>query len=154
MHPSRGFTLIELIVTLILVGILSVTVIPRFFGAQSEQAYTYRDRTLAMMRAMQLQAMHRVGDSNCVNITATLVAPAKHHDCSQGIASDGDDFLLIDSSASPFTFSTTDNQGGSFNLLAFDPLGRPDVACAERCEVRIGGQGICISTEGLIYACQ
>ena len=48
---NRGFTLVELIITIILIGVLAVTAIPRFLGSNNEDAYTLRDRTLAMIRS-------------------------------------------------------------------------------------------------------
>lgn len=72
---NRGFTLVELIITIILIGVLAVTAIPRFLGSNNEDAYTLRDRTLAMIRSIQLQAMHNLNSNNCVKITTTLVAP-------------------------------------------------------------------------------
>ena len=169
---SRGFTLIELIITIVLIGVLAVTVVPRFFGSAAEDAYMLRDRTLAMMRAVQLEAMHNINSRNCVKIGATLVAPPEERNCANPVSTEFNDFLVIDSSAANLTFSTSNNNGESFNAMAFGSLGRPVIAfdssdqttdfdnmaqafdCRNTCRIQVGNQGVCVSGEGLIYACQ
>ena len=151
---NRGFTLVELIITIVLIGVLAVTVVPRFFGSTAEDAYMLRDRAIAMMRAIQLESMHNVNSLNCVKITPTLIAPPAGKDCANPASNAFPDHLVIDSSASGLSFSTTNNDGVSFTSLAFDGLGRPSVNCTATCKISIAAQAVCISGEGLIYACE
>ncbi|WP_462157092.1 type II secretion system protein [Pseudoalteromonas sp. GB56] len=151
---SRGFTLVELIITMVLIGVLAVTVVPRFIGSATEDAYMLRDRTIAMMRAIQLESMHNVNSSNCVKISSTLIAPPAGRDCANAASTAFDDYLVIDSSASGITFTTTNNQGVNFTSLAFDSWGKPNIDCSATCKVAIANQAVCVSGEGLIYACE
>ncbi|TMP86179.1 type II secretion system protein [Pseudoalteromonas ruthenica] len=150
---NRGFTLVELIITIILIGVLAVTAIPRFLGSNNEDVYTLRDRTLAMIRSIQLQAMHNLNSNNCVKITTTLVAPPANQNCANPISTAFDDYLVVDSTGTDITFTTTDNNGGSFNSLSFNHLGQPDINCAKTCRVQVGNQAVCISGEGALYGC-
>ena len=54
---TRGFTMIELILVLILVGILAVAVIPRFFDRKSYDARAYYDQVLSILRFGQKTAI-------------------------------------------------------------------------------------------------
>lgn len=56
---SAGFSLIELVVTLILVGILSFTAIPAFFSVSAFAVNTGTSDLLAMARFAQRQAVSR-----------------------------------------------------------------------------------------------
>ena len=151
---QRGFTLVELIITLIIIGVLAVTAIPRFFGSQSEDAFALRDRTLALVRTVQLQAMHDIASTNCVKITANLIAPPQDSDCAKAISTDFEDQLVVDSSGTGITFFTTNNQGSSFNSLRFNHLGEPIlVDCSNTCEIQMNNQKVCISAAGAVYGC-
>lgn len=54
---ERGFTLVELIVTMVLVGILSIAVIPRFADQSGFDARGFRDGTLSVLRYAQKSAV-------------------------------------------------------------------------------------------------
>jgi MSHA pilin protein MshC len=56
-QAERGFTLVELIVTMIVVGILAVAVIPRFADQSDFDARGFRDGTLAVLRYAQKSAV-------------------------------------------------------------------------------------------------
>lgn len=62
LHSSsfqQGFTLVELVLTLIIVGVLAVFVMPRLFDIGTFDARGYHDQTLAMMRYAQKTAIAR-----------------------------------------------------------------------------------------------
>ena len=56
---SSGFTLIELVTILILIGILAVTVVPRFFTKDSFAARAVQTQVIGKLRLLQLQAMNQ-----------------------------------------------------------------------------------------------
>ena len=49
-QAERGFTLVELIVTMIVVGILAVAVIPRFADRSGFDARGFHDGVLSVLR--------------------------------------------------------------------------------------------------------
>lgn len=56
-HSQQGFTLVELITILILVGILAVVALPKLESAQDFGALAFRDRTAAALRFAQKSAV-------------------------------------------------------------------------------------------------
>lgn len=59
---SNGFTLVELIVVILLIGILSISIAPRFFGVSSYQDRRAVDELLTTLRYTQQMAMNRGGN--------------------------------------------------------------------------------------------
>ena len=59
-HPLRGFTMVELIAVLLLVGVLAVTAIPRLNTTDSLRGAAWRDQVqAAVLQARSLAAGHR-----------------------------------------------------------------------------------------------
>ena len=56
---AHGFTLIELIIVIIILGILSVTVMPKFFTSKGFSEYAYRTDVIAKLRLIQTKAMQQ-----------------------------------------------------------------------------------------------
>lgn len=54
---NAGFTLVELIVTMTIIGILAFAVVPRFNQNQSFESRSFFDRSLAMVRYAQKAAI-------------------------------------------------------------------------------------------------
>ena len=64
MQTDRGFTLIELITVIILIGILAVAVLPKFDGTASYEAHTHRAQLVAALRLTQQRAMQQTDSSD------------------------------------------------------------------------------------------
>jgi len=63
-HPKKhnGFTIVELVVVILILGILSISIGPRFFGTISYENRKATDDLLSALRYSQQQAMNRSGD--------------------------------------------------------------------------------------------
>jgi len=55
---TQGFTLVELVIVIIVLGVLSAVAIPRFVSRSSFEDYTVRDQLIARLRLVQLQGMN------------------------------------------------------------------------------------------------
>lgn len=55
---TSGFTLVELVVTILLLAILSVVVLPKFIGAGSFSAYALRQQFISELRRVQMLAVN------------------------------------------------------------------------------------------------
>lgn len=144
MQYHRGFTLVELIVVLIIIGVLAVSLVPRFFTASGTSEYLYRDQLLSLLRQVQIQAMQCTSCTlQPVNITATTARVGS-------AACDSSDPMLAVCVASrdAVSFSPAGN-------ISFDAMGRP--ACsAGSCTVQVQGEStlrLCIESEGYIHPC-
>lgn len=69
---DRGFTLIELVMVLILIGILSIAIIPRFTSKNAFDARGYFDQSISMVRYAQKLAIAQRRDV-FVNITNSRI---------------------------------------------------------------------------------
>ena len=65
-QKKLGFTIIELIVVILIAGILSVSIIPRFFNTETYKNRLATDELLAALRYSQQVAMNRGGDIQLV----------------------------------------------------------------------------------------
>ena len=119
---SLGFTMVELITIIILLGILAAVAIPRMDGATSFRSVEFRDKAIAALRyAQKTAASHR--RLVCVTLTQTTVtldidnSATKDSSCDVGLTLPG-------GSASSFT--TTHNgfsSSPSPAVLYFQPNG-------------------------------
>lgn len=64
-----GFTLVELVMTLIIVGILAIVVLPRFADKSLFEARGFRDETLSLLRYAQKSAVAQ-RRTVCVDVKA------------------------------------------------------------------------------------
>lgn len=53
----RGFTLVELVVTMIVLGVLAVAILPRFADRDAFESRGFHDETLALLRYAQKSAV-------------------------------------------------------------------------------------------------
>jgi MSHA pilin protein MshC len=85
----RGFTLVEMIVVIVLIGILSVSIIGRFLGNNAFDGAIVRDQLVALVRASQQKALGRR------EVSLTLEAIGNElHVVQQAIDPDGSPLVL------------------------------------------------------------
>ncbi len=82
---QSGFTLVELIVVMMIVGILAVAAIPRFFNRNTFDSLGFKDETVAALRYAQKAAIAQ-RRTVCVAFTATsttltIVSAADSSNC-------------------------------------------------------------------------
>ncbi|WP_428448439.1 type II secretion system protein [Photobacterium nomapromontoriensis] len=170
-RSPRGFTLIELVIVIILLGILSVTAMSRLIGRSSFDAIVVRDQAIAMARQIQLLGMNNpvnlASPDTCLALVvkpSALGTPASPS-CSANATSTR--MLTTEADRVSFTFQDGAHPNTRSVDLYFDMLGRPTTVknrqqqrvCTEtRCEITITARNgeqasLCINSEGYINDC-
>jgi MSHA pilin protein MshC len=144
LQHHAGFTLIELIVVLIIIGVLAVSLVPRFFTSSGTSEYLYRDQALNLLRRVQMQAMQC---TDCTSPQITISA----NTILAGAASCTDDSVLALCPVARDNIRFT----ATASPIQFDSMGRP-VGCSGSCQLTVQGESalrVCIETEGYIHPC-
>jgi MSHA pilin protein MshC len=124
---QRGFTLVELIMAMVIIGILAAVAAPRFFNANVFQSRGFADQVQATLRYAQKEA---IAQHRNVCVTYTLPAPSS---ITLRIAS-------LSGAASPCNTNLISPAGGAYVITApagiafaalptafiYDALGRPN----------------------------
>ena len=168
---QTGFTIIELVTVIILLGILAVYVLPKFNGSSSFEAYTYRTQLISALRLTQQRAMqytattHINDNGSTVNMCHHLVFDVSgarygvpnRTDCSIETFPNGwqpDSTGLIVDSNHQVTFEIQGQNNPS--AIGFNHLGVPTKNCLGGCVINVIGADetvqIKIAAQGFIYA--
>ncbi|MGM0907119.1 MAG: prepilin-type N-terminal cleavage/methylation domain-containing protein [Pseudomonadota bacterium] len=155
---SQGFTLIELIIILVIIGILAVSAAPIIIGDGGIQSQAVRERAVSVLRNIQLSAMQNTDQCVASVINTDRLGAPTSGDCSSGLS------LSAGATEEPDRINTTNNvvvalNGGSLPItIIFDGLGRPTGnACAAGCTLTFSDNSathsLCIESEGYIHPC-
>ena len=148
-----GFTLIELVVTLIILGIIAATVAPKFFDARGTEEVTIQHQVVSILRTIQLRRMQQSIITECFTVEVTpskltLLATNTDSPPNCDTTDAGYTTTLEIDAGSEVAFQATES-GYTFS---FDVMGRP-INCATPCEITINGQTsrkVSINAEGYI----
>ena len=148
----RGFSIIELVVVIIILGILSATVAPKFFTSKGYSEYAYRSDAISKLRLIQTRAMQQ-GSGGCYQVMltssklgkVTCDTPPEFVDQAEQRAT-----VVEISSDDEVTFSP------SGKIFTFDSMGRPQSnSVNEAITITVNGDqslDILIESEGYIHA--
>ena len=137
---SHGFTLVELVVTLIIVGILAVVAIPKLVGLGAYNTLGFYDRVASGIRFAQKQAIAKRRNV-CLTFTANSVTFRFASSAGATAPCDGD--LAGPNGVAPYVLAPDPGGVGAVIFsptptdFQFDALGRPTV-----------GQTITVSGDG------
>jgi len=157
MSKPDGFTLIELVVVILLLGILATFALPKWLGKGGFEVQTARDELVARLRLVQMHNMNEpvdrcswwVGESSRFGhiIMTPCSTPPAINSWSGAQISRGRVVTL----SSGLTLAGT--AGWSVH---FDRMGRPLGACASGCQLSVtdGGETatVQINAQGYVYA--
>lgn len=170
---QSGFSLIELVVVIGILGILSLTVVPRFSGSSGFSEFAAQQQLHSALRAMQTKSMYDSSGAYCYRMifdvsgqtigptVATYSSSTAVASCANSIASDAPDAMSLKDaqlSGVGVTFSAVDG-GAAFSHIQFDAMGMPYTSvgrCVSGCEVTFSGEQsvkICIGAQGYVYEC-
>lgn len=181
LSKNYGFSLIELIVVIILIGILAVSVGSRFVGTDGFAELTYQSRLISSLRAIQTRAMYDTRPPTVTNPSgycfqinfrdspAAFGPPTLDYTAANGSATCSTTINFTTSQHLSTTNSEmADNKVSLVELLdgvdsivyiGFDDLGRPLTSannCSADCQITFKGEQsarVCIKSQGYIYAC-
>ncbi len=113
---AAGFTLVELVVTILLLGIIAAVAMPRFFQAQTFDSRGFYDKATATVRYAQKTAVAwRRAVYVCV--TATQVAAGTASGCATPLTNPVNGAPLQETAPAGVTLNAVE--------FTFDGLGRP-----------------------------
>jgi MSHA pilin protein MshC len=130
----KGFTLVELVVVILLVGIMAVAVVPRFVGRTGFDARGFSDEATAMLRYGQKLAVAQ-HTSVFVRVTGSTLDLCYDSGCTQRVLSPAD---------RTNSFTKTAASGvtvvSSTGVFSFDALGRPNPDAEVSLQVMASGE--------------
>lgn len=156
MSKQNGFTLIELIVVITVIGILAVSVAPKLLTKNEFSSVTLRDQLISELRLAQLRAMN--DSSACYAVQVSSVDFGIYYTTVTNDICDTSYTLANDKTA--IESGTTVAIGTDFSLqIKFDTSGRPsggNCISGSSCTLTVTAAdtvALCIESEGYIHAC-
>ncbi|MBY0267456.1 MAG: type II secretion system GspH family protein [Burkholderiales bacterium] len=121
LRSNQGFTVIELVVTIVVIGVLAAVALPRFIGRDSFDARGFHDKAAAIVRLAQKTAVAWRRDVFvCVSLTQISAGTAAG--CATPLTNPVNGSNAVETAPAGVTLG-----GASFS---FDRLGRPSAAAS------------------------
>lgn len=145
---QSAFTLVELVVVIILLGILSVYAASRYIGSSGFSAYAAQEQAIAIIRQIQLGRMQS-------NISETDTLSSEYRlsitsDCLGSVAScSSTDESRSNNLVLPDDVSFTPARVVDFNLLGAPTAGALKIDISSDTD----SVSVCINSEGYVYEC-
>lgn len=157
----KGFTLVELIIVLVVVGILAVSAAPLFIGTDGTESVVLRERAKSVLRNIQLTAMQRTTDGCKAAYVSSTKLGRPEQNCGAGpysLSPNADDTSdrILSFGGNVLSASGTGNFPFAFE---FGPLGKPTSPdCTSECRLMFtessgASAAFCVNAEGYIYDC-
>lgn len=158
---TKGFTLIELVLVIVLLGILAVSVTSKFSSSDPYEAFSFRNSLIASLRLAQQRAMQQTNTTYCHQII--IAADGKSFgvpdrtDCDEdtfpvGWQPDATGLIVDDSYNTTFQINGVANPG----TISFDALGVPQDDCDGGCTINVISSEetlqVKIESQGYIHA--
>ncbi|EAR54535.1 hypothetical protein SKA34_22754 [Photobacterium sp. SKA34] len=150
MKQQQGFTLVELIMVIVIIGIISATAAARFSGRSEFDAQLTRDQAISVIRQIQISSMQ--GQRTPLNISSPCLGVCD--------AANSEKDGSLRQSQTNTEFSLADGGNTRANLY-FNLLGQPvnttsTLVCANGCTITITAKNkqtasICINSQGYVY---
>ncbi|GEM_PF-1940497 len=162
MSRSSGFTLVELIFVIILIGILAVTTLPKLTLINKDSSLIEaRDRLLSLLRHTQLQSMQNTQTTGCYKVLVNSIRFGQQtSDCTiQTLpATFNPDYLgytQAEAISSKLRIKVNGYPVTTYYQITFNSLGIPENLCSRGCNIAltINGQTetIYIEAQGYIH---
>lgn len=179
---GAGFTLVELIVTLVLIAVVAVTAASRFQDDTGYTEFTLQQRLISSLRHIQMRAMQDTRPGYCYRLiintgTAASFGPSstdysvgnENATCTTTIDTSAADYLQASAdeiTGKGVSFRATEGFNRTVAYIGFDNLGNPltnnvvfnrPLNCGNTaCRLTFSGDedaAVCVEREGYIHAC-
>jgi len=165
MTKQQGFTIVELVTVIVLIGILTVVIAPKFSGTDTYEAYAHRTQLISALRLTQQRAMQQTNpnDGYCHQIIFDNDANVSRYgvpdrtDCTvTTFPNDWQPDATGFEVDSKYEVSFQTNGVANPSVVAFDSMGRPLGHCYGGCIINVTSsietKQIKIESEGYVHA--
>lgn len=173
---QHGFTLVELVTVMMVLGIVSLSIVPRFSGSNGYTEYALQKRFVSVLRNTQLKAMYDTRTDFCYRInvvtgnsatasfgpsTNSYLTGNESASCSTTVDMTSPEYLRTNAGeieADNLQFSASDN-ATPISYIQFDNTGKAITSagiCASGCTFTFSGDAdvsVCVADQGYVYGC-